>query len=80
MGRGSSVGIATRFWLEGPGDERFSAPTRTGPGAHPAYFTECSGSFLGVKRPGHGVNHPHQSSTDVKGRVELYLYSPAVSS
>jgi hypothetical protein len=32
-------------------------------------------SFLGVKRPGHGVDHPPPSSARVKERVELYLYS-----
>jgi hypothetical protein len=32
-------------------------------------------SFPGVKRPGHGVDHPHPSSAEVKERVELYLYS-----
>jgi hypothetical protein len=33
-------------------------------------------SFLGVKRPGHGSDHAPTSSTEVKERVELYLYSP----
>jgi hypothetical protein len=33
-------------------------------------------SFPGVKRPGHGVNHPFPSSAEVKVRVELSLYSP----
>jgi hypothetical protein len=38
-------------------------------------------SFPGVKRPGHGVNHPlFPSSAEVKERVELYLYSPSGSS
>ena len=41
VGRDSSVGIATRYGLDGPGIEsqwgaRFSAPVQTGPGAHPA--------------------------------------------
>jgi hypothetical protein len=31
--------------------------------------------FLGVKRPGRGVDHPPPSSAEVKERVELYLYS-----
>jgi len=34
------------------------------------------GLFTGVKRPGHGVDHPSPSSTKVKERVNLYLYSP----
>jgi hypothetical protein len=35
-----------------------------------------TGSFLGVKRPGRGVDHPPPSSAEIKERVELYLYSP----
>ena len=34
------------------------------------------GSFPGVKRAGHGVDHPPPSGAEVKERVELYLYSP----
>jgi len=56
---------------------RFSAPIQTGPGAHPASCTMGTGSFPGVKRLGCGVNHPPPSSTEVKERVELYLYSPS---
>jgi len=36
-----------------------------------------TGSFPGVKRPGRGVDHPPPSSSKVKERVELYLYSPS---
>ena len=59
----SSVGIATRYGLGGPGIEsrwgsRFFAPVQTGPGAHPAYSTMGTGSFPGVKRPERGVDHP----------------------
>ena len=31
--------------------------------------------FPGVKRPGRGVDHPPPSSAEVKGGVEIYLYS-----
>jgi len=34
---------------------RFSAPVKTGPGAHLASYTMWTGSFPGVKRPGRGV-------------------------
>jgi hypothetical protein len=34
------------------------------------------GSFLGLKRPGRGVEHLPPSSVEVKERVDLYLYSP----
>ena len=81
MGRDRSVGIATRYGLDGPGIEsrcgaRFSAPFQTGPGAHQASYTMGTGSFPGVKRPGRVVNHSPPSSAEVKERVELYLYSP----
>jgi hypothetical protein len=84
VGRDSSVGTATRYGLDGPGIEsrwvgetRFSSPIQTGPGAHPASHTMGTGSFPGVKRPGRGVDHPPPSSAEVKGRVQLYLYSPS---
>jgi hypothetical protein len=48
----------------------FFAPVQTGPGTHPR------ASFLEVKRAGRDVNHPAPSSTEVKERVELYLYFP----
>jgi len=54
---------------------RFSGPVQTGRGDHPASYTMVTGSFLGKKRPGRGVNHPRPSSVEVKERVELYLYS-----
>jgi len=53
---------------------RYSVPVQTGPGAHPASGT---GSFLEVKLPGHGVDHPPPSKAGVKERVELYIYSPS---
>ena len=56
------------------GGARFSAPIRTGPGAHPASYTMGTGSFPGVKQPGRGVDHPPPSSAEVKEKVELYLY------
>jgi len=59
----SSVGIATRYGLDGPGIEvpvwaRFSTHFQTGPGAHPASYAMCTSSFPGVKRPESGVDHP----------------------
>jgi hypothetical protein len=76
MGRDSSVGIATRYGLDDLGTEsrleaRFSAPVKTGPGAHPASYKMGTRSFPGVKRPRRGVDHPSTSSTVVKERVEL---------
>jgi hypothetical protein len=68
VGRVSSVGIATRYGLDGPGIEsrlgaRVSAPVQTGPGAHPS---SCTGSFPGVKRPGRGVDHPPHPAPRLK--------------
>ena len=63
MGHDSSVGIATRYGLDGPGMEsrwgaRFSAPVQTCPGAQPVSYTMGTGSFPGVNRAGRGVDHP----------------------
>jgi len=54
---------------------RFSTSVQTGPGVHTTSYTIGTGSFLGVKRPGRGVDHTPPSA-EVKERVELYLYSP----
>jgi len=54
---------------------RFSTPVQNGPGIHPASYTMGTGSFLGIKRPEHGVDLPSPSITEAKERVELYLYS-----
>ena len=82
VGRDGSVGIAARYGVDGQGIEsrwgggpRFSAAVQTGPGAHPTSYTMGTGSFQGVKRPGNGANHPPPSSSEVKDRVELHLYS-----
>jgi len=77
--------MSTRYGLDGPGIEsrmgaRFSAPVHTGPMSHPASYTMGTGSFLGVKRPGSGADHPLPSIAEVKERVELKLYSPSGSS
>ena len=75
-GPGSVVSIATDYGLDGPGIEsrwgaRFSAPVQTGPGAHPAFCTMGTGSFLGVKS-GRGVTltpHPLLVPWSRKGRA-----------
>jgi len=63
-GPGSSVGIAIELWAGRSGIEsrweRDFPSVLTGPGAHPASFEMCTGSFLGVKC-GRGVlltTHP----------------------
>jgi hypothetical protein len=79
VGRVSSVGIGTRYGLDGPGIEsRWGRdfPIQTGSGAYPASYTMDTGSFQGVKRPGRGVDHSPLSNAEVKERIGLYLYSP----
>ena len=66
-----SVGMATRYGLDGPVIEsrwvaRFCAPVQTGPGTHAASYRMCSASFPGVKRPGRGADHPPPSSAEIK--------------
>ena len=81
-GRDSSVGIATRYGLEGPGIESrwgggrdFSHLSRPALGPHPASCTVGTGCLPGVKRPVRGADHPPPSSAEVEGRVELYICS-----
>jgi hypothetical protein len=74
-------GIAIRYglddlWIESRWVARFSAPIQTGPVAYPVFYAMGIGSFSRVKRPGCVADHPPTSSTYVKERVELYLYSP----
>jgi hypothetical protein len=78
-----TVGIATHYGLDSLGIESRwggevsrSRPDRSwGPPSllHNGYRV----SLPGVNRPGYGVNHPPQSNTEVKERVELHLYSPS---
>jgi hypothetical protein len=76
-GRDSSVGIATRYGLNGPGIE-----SRWGGGGGEIFRTRpdrpwdslsllCNGYqiFYGVKQPGRGVKPPTPSSVEVKGGV-----------
>ena len=49
-GRDSSVGIATRYGMDGPGIEsRWKHQSRPALGAHPASYTMDTGSFPGVR-------------------------------
>ena len=65
--------------------ETLSAPVQTGPGPTatpwvPESDTYCVGESTGVKRPRHDVSTHPQSSAEVKGKVQLYLYSDSVPS
>ena len=55
-----------------PVGARFSAYLQTDSGANPASGT------IGTGNPsGYGLGHPPQSSSEVKERAALYLYSPS---
>ena len=76
VGLDSSVGMATRYGLDGPGiDPGVGEILRPRPyrswGPPSLLYNRNRGSFPGVKRPERGVNHPPPSSAEVKERVEL---------
>ena len=84
MDRDSVVCIVTHYGLDGPGfearwwrDLRHPPRPVRGPPSLPQNWYRVF--FLGVKRPGRGVNHPPTSSAEIKERVELYLYVPSMS-
>ena len=58
-----------------PVGARFSAPIQTSPGAYPASYTMGSLSFLGVKRPGRGLNNPPHLSPSLK-KEQSYTSTP----
>ena len=67
----SSVGIANRYGLSGPGIESrwgrdIPQPSRPAQGAHRASYTMSMGSFPGAKRPRRGAGHSPLSSAGVK--------------
>ena len=63
-----------------PVGSRFYITVQTILGTQPASCTVRTGSFTGVKRPGHCVDHIPPTSAEAKGSVELYLYFPSGSS
>ena len=78
--RYSSVGIETRYGLDGPGIEsRWGEIFRTRPdqlcGSPSFLYSGYRVSFPWIKRLGRGVVHPSHLVPKVKERVELYLYS-----
>ena len=82
MGRESSVGIETRYGLDGPGIESFLAgeiyhnrPYR--PWGAPNLLYNGYRVFPGGKAAGMWLWPPTPSSAKVKERAQLYLYSPS---
>ena len=81
-GRDSSVGIATRYGLDGPGIESllgqdFPRPSRPAMGTTQPPIKWVSGPFPGGKVAGTWRWPPTPSSDEVKERVEVYIYSPS---
>jgi len=74
MGRDSSVSIAPRYELDGPGSNPDESPPSL------LYDRYCTGSFPGVERPNRGVYHSPRSSIEVEERVDLYLFFHSVHS
>jgi hypothetical protein len=73
--RGSSVSIATGYELAGRGIEyRWG---RDFLHSSSLLYNGYRVSFLGVKRPERDVDHPTPSRSEVKERLELYLYTPS---
>jgi hypothetical protein len=84
MGRDSIIGTpysnslyARRSRVQIPVGLRLSAHIQTSPVAHRASYRRGSGSFPGVMRMGHGIDYPPPPSTEVKERIQLYIYSPS---
>ena len=79
VGRGISVGKATRYGLDGPAIESrwgggldFPYPSRPAQGPTQPLIQWVPGFFRVKKRPGRGVKHPHPSRAEIKERVEQY--------
>ena len=80
-GRDSSVGIATRYGLDGPGIESqwgwdFLLQSRPALGPTQPLIQWVSSHSPGGKAAGAWRWPPTPSSAEIKEKVELYLYSP----
>ena len=76
--RGRVVDTVTR-WTVGGSNPGVGENFRTRPdrpwGPPKLIYNGYRVSFPGLKRPERGVDHPPLSSAEVRGRVELHLYS-----
>jgi hypothetical protein len=81
-GRGSVVGIPTRYGIEVPGIEfrwrRYLPTCQTSPETHPASCKMGTGSFPEARLSGLGVNHPSPSSAEITNGLGIYLPLPSV--
>jgi hypothetical protein len=81
VGRDSSVGMATRYVLDGLGIEcrwgrDFPHPSRQTLGPSQLHAQWLQGLFPGGKAAGRGVGHPPPSGAEVTERVELHICHP----
>jgi len=77
VGHDSSVGIATAYGLDGPGEGEISSTCPDRPWGPPNLLYNGYQAFPGCKvRPGRDADLSPPPSAEVKNRVELYLYSP----
>jgi len=53
------------------------APVQNGSGANPVFCSTVTGTFPGINQPGSDYDHSLLFSAEVKGKVELYIYSPS---
>ena len=79
MGQSSSVSIATRYELDGPGIESrcggdFPRPSRRALGSTQPPIQWVPGLFPEDKVAGSWRSPPTPSSVEVKERVQLYIY------
>ena len=83
QGHDSAVGTATRYGLDGPGNESswgrdFLHPSRWALGPKPASYTMDTGSFGGGGKMSAAWRwSPTSFSAEVKETVELLLYTPS---
>ena len=78
----SSVSIAPRYGLDGPGiksrwGKDFPHPSRLALGSAQPPIQWVPGLSPGLKSPGHGFDHLPPPNAEVEGRVELYICSPS---
>ena len=74
VGPGSTVGIATRYRLEGSRVESRLCPDRPCC-PYSVLYIRYRISLQGVKLPRPDVDRPPTSRTELRERVELYCYS-----
>jgi hypothetical protein len=81
VNRDTSVGIPTRYVLDGPGmesggGELFRTISNRPWGPNSLLYNLHPVSFSRIKRPGSGVDHPPLSSGEVKERVDYAFIPP----